>query len=330
MGQTRSEKIVFKLKSPRKYSEGDFVYSRTMGPPRSFKWRLKVYPSGTLGTASQNGKNLSAFVEVISPSSDMPMWECKSVRYLILAINRDEENTICKMDAFTFNAQKIDRGWHCIVPISLLADSFYGFVDENDQMEIRAEVHGLPPAPNPLVSWDLTAELKPLSFRLASGPPLFFDQRLLTARCEYFQKMLDETATWKESSVGEVDLRSDPHASQESVLAVLGFLVADVFDPKDVSLALSVRAMADRFCIVDLVKCADDALASFLSEDNVLTLLGELLDTGSEVEAACWKMLESDSKLLVKQQAMLDQLIEQQPALAKRLILKFASLIAER
>ena len=34
-----------------KYSEGDFVYSRTMGPPRSFKWRLKVYPSGTLGTA---------------------------------------------------------------------------------------------------------------------------------------------------------------------------------------------------------------------------------------------------------------------------------------
>ena len=40
----------------------------------------------------------------------------------------------------------------------------------------------------------------------------------------------------------------------------------DVFDPKDASLALSVRAMADRFCIVDLVKCADDALASFLSE----------------------------------------------------------------
>ena len=39
--------------------------------------------------------------------------------------------------------------------------------------------------------------------------------------------MLGETATWKESSVGEVDLRSDPHASQESVAAVLGFLVAD-------------------------------------------------------------------------------------------------------
>ena len=53
-------------------------------------------------------------------------------------------------------------------------------------------------------------------------------------------------------------------------------------------------------------------------------------DPAWQVEAACWKMLESDSKLLVKQQAMLDQLIEQQPALAKRLILKFASLIAER
>lgn len=39
-----------------------------------------------------------------------------------------EENTICKMDTFTFNAQKIDRGWHCIVPISRLADSLDGFV----------------------------------------------------------------------------------------------------------------------------------------------------------------------------------------------------------
>ena len=39
--------------------------------------------------------------------------------------------------------------------------------------------------------------------------------------------MLGEAATWKECSVGEVDLQSDPHASQESVAAVLGFLVAD-------------------------------------------------------------------------------------------------------
>ena len=72
-------------------------------------------------------------------------------------------------------------------------------MDENDQMEIRAEVHGLPPAPNPLGSWDLTAELKPLRFRLASGPPLFFDQRLLTARCEYFQmpgSRSGQTSSW--------------------------------------------------------------------------------------------------------------------------------------
>ena len=45
--------------------------------------------------------------------------------------------------------------------------------------------------------------------------------------------MLDEAATWKESSVGEVDLRSDPHASQESVAAVLGFLVADARSEND-------------------------------------------------------------------------------------------------
>ena len=48
-------------------------------------------------------------------------------------------------------------------------------------------------------------------------------------------------------------------------------------------------------------------------------------DSAWQVEAACWKMLKFNSKLLVKQQAMLDQVIEQQPALAKRLILKLAS-----
>ena len=47
------------------------------------------------------------------------------------------------------------------------------------------------------------------------------------------RKMLNEAATWKESSVGEVDFQSDPHASQESVAAVLGFLVADSSSEND-------------------------------------------------------------------------------------------------
>ena len=40
-----------------------------------------------------------------------------------------------------------------------------------------------------------------------------------------------------------------------------------------------------------------------------------------QVEAACWQMLESNTGLLVKHQAMLDQLIEEHPELAKMLIL---------
>lgn len=134
--------------------------------------------------------------------------------------------------------------------------------------------------------------------------------------------MLNESSTWWESSVGEVDLRSDPNASQESVSAVLKFLMTDVFDPKDdVPLGLAVRALADRFCITELTKHADAALTSLLTEDNVLTLLSQSLNTGSQVEAACWQMLESNTGLLVKHQAMLDQLIEEHPELAKMLIL---------
>ena len=41
--------------------------------------------------------------------------------------------------------------------------------------------------------------------------------------------MLNESSTWWESSVGEVDLRSDPNASQESVSAVLKFLMTDAW-----------------------------------------------------------------------------------------------------
>ena len=65
-------------------------------------------------------------------------------------------------------------------------------VDEEHKIHFHAEVCGLPLATHqqhPFDSLDLTAEIKPLKFHLASGPPLFFDRRLLTARCEYFQML---------------------------------------------------------------------------------------------------------------------------------------------
>ena len=40
-----------------------------------------------------------------------------------------------------------------------------------------------------------------------------------------------------------------------------------------------------------------------------------------EVELACWRLLQSDNSLLLRQEAVLDELVQQHPKLAKRLIL---------
>lgn len=41
--------------------------------------------------------------------------------------------------------------------------------------------------------------------------------------------MLDDNSGWRETELGEVDLRSDPHASQQSVAAMLQFLLTDAW-----------------------------------------------------------------------------------------------------
>ncbi|CAK9109034.1 unnamed protein product [Durusdinium trenchii] len=130
------------------------------------------------------------------------------------------------------------------------------------------------------------------------------------------------SSTWQEAKSGEIDLRGDRDATHASVTAVLQFLLTDHFDAAgDLQLALSVRSLADRFCIAELGQSADMALKYMLTEENVLTLLSQLLDSGSEAEEACWQMLENNKGLLLRQELALDELVVQHPKLAKRLIL---------
>ena len=64
-------------------------------------------------------------------------------------------------------------------------------VDENYCVHLHAEVHGLPwdTSRHHFEGLDFSQPLKTFVFRLAEGPPLLFDQRLLTARSEYFQML---------------------------------------------------------------------------------------------------------------------------------------------
>eukprot|EP00434_Breviolum_minutum_P024679 symbB.v1.2.021795.t1/scaffold1862.1/size98264/4 len=317
MSRTRSEHIVFKIESPRDYSRGYFMYSPAAGPEGSWRCCLKVYPAGT---PKSTGGYLSAFVEVIPPSHLADEWICKEVSFSIILMASKKEKSIRKTETHSFSPLHNDRGWHELVDVQQLSSPEQGIVDENYCVHLHAEVHGLPwdTSRHHFEGLDFSQPLKTFVFRLAEGPPLLFDQRLLTARSEYFQKMLDDNSGWRETELGEVDLRSDPHASQQSVAAMLQIF----FDANDdLSLALSVRALADRFCIMDLLQRTEATLKYMLSEDNVLTLLSQLLDTGSEVELACWRLLQSDNSLLLRQEAVLDELVQQHPKLAKRLIL---------
>ena len=189
---------------------------------------------------------------------------------------------------------------------------------------IRAEVRGLPVAHafvSDLRRVDFEAVLQPVAFHLSSCK-LFFDGRLLMARSEYFSEMLSQ-ARWLEGQTQEVDLRKDPFASKEAVSAIFRYILSGTFQAdSSVDLAFAVRTLADRYCLKDLVQLAESELTSMLCPENVLSFLGRVVESNSRLESACWKMVQADGcKLLEQQASPLEQLIDENPSLAKQLIL---------
>eukprot|EP00435_Cladocopium_sp_Y103_P021139 s3789_g5.t1 len=106
------------------------------------------------------------------------------------------------------------------------------------------------------------------------------------ARSKYFRTM-SASDEWQESRKGEVDFAGDAHV----------------------------------ICLKSLVEKVDAAMNGMLNEDNLLQILAELHDTHSVVENSRWKMLESDSAILLQQEDLLDRLIAGKPTLARKLIL---------
>ena len=74
----------------------------------------------------------------------------------------------------------------------------------------------------------------------------------------------------------------------------------------------------------ELVQLAESELFAMLCPENALSFLGRLsaLKSSNCLEPACWKMIQADGcKLLEQQEHQLGQLIEENPAVAKQLIL---------
>ena len=304
-------------------TEGASVRSDITGPSGSFRCRLRVFPQGTAGAESSVSNAVAAFVEIIPPPSVKESCRvCKDVEYGIAVRRNVESHTaeLSKLDTFSFDQDHEDRGWHDILRWN--DNKWTGTTIIN----ICAEVRGLPVA-DALISHlqgvSFEDQLQPVSFHL-SACTLFFDQRLLVARSDYFREMFAQSK-WIEGETKEVDLRSDPMASKAAMSAILRYIVSGSFHADgDVDLAFAVRFLADRYCLKELVQLAESELFAMLCPENALSFLGRLsaLKSSNCLEPACWKMIQADGcKLLEQQEHQLGQLIEENPAVAKQLIL---------
>lgn len=323
----------FVIKDRSIHPVGASVRSSLFGPSDSFQCRFLVFPNGTKSvhqeqsqrSQTQSESLFSAFVELVPPAHMDERWSCASVRYGITVVSQKTgTENIKKLDTFTFSNEHADRGWH-----DLFANisTHRHFIGRDGEITLQGEVH-IPWREQQRVSaWQESFRqldfsdnqtAKFLTFRLADDQKLVFDRRLLIARSDYFRKMLS-SPDWEETRTGEINLRS---ATVKCMSAILRFILTNSFDTdEDLETCMAVRELADRFCIQPLVKQVDEELTGMLTEENILQILGRLLDTGSEVEAACWKMLETDSNILVKQADKLETVISENPLLARRLIL---------
>ncbi|CAE7197538.1 unnamed protein product [Symbiodinium sp. CCMP2592] len=320
----RQEYLQLTISDVASYEEGASVTSDITGPSGSFRCRLRVFPQGTAGTESSVSNALAAFVEIIPPPSAVKesCWVCKDVEFGI-AVRRNVEShaaELSKTDIFSFDQDQEDRGWHDLIRWN---DNKW---TATTSINICAEVRGLPVA-DALISHlqgvSFEDQLQPVSFHL-SACTLFFDQRLLVARSDYFREMFAQSK-WIEGQTKEVDLRSDPLATKAAMSAILRYIVSGSFRADgDVDFAFAVRFLADRYCLKELVQLAESELCAMLCPENALSFLGRLsaLKSSNCLEPACWKMIQADGcKLLEQQEHQLSQLIEENPAVAKQLIL---------
>ena len=228
-----------------------------------------MFPWGT-NNSGDHCPYLGAFLEMLPPQHADVDWSCEEITFSIKLQHHDgnQLHTVHKEDTHTFSGLAIDRGWRRFLPWSSISE----------QNEIRVEGEACLPVPKVPVhsihSLDLTQEPAFVKFLLPDSPPIYCDKRLLTARSEYFAEMFSSQSTWKEARINEVDMRSDPEAKVRSISAIYFFLVSDTFHAQDdMQHALSVRRLADRFCLTSLVDKVDCELRNMLCTENALDML---------------------------------------------------------
>lgn len=302
------------ISPPERYPANVRICSQPVSKGKTgegFRVRLIVVP---------NIPELVAVLHIAAPDDVKNSWICTNLMVTIsvckakdldFKISRSRVEKVCKDRPVT----GVFRG---LLKCSDMIDRDQGWLNDKGELQVQAEIRGLPSF-SPTV--DFSQELKVVTFRLAGDRCLYFDRRVLMGQSEYFREML-ATSVWQESRTGEIDLSKDPQCTVESVSALLDYMTSNSFEAHgNTDLAFVVRMLADRYQLRQLVEEVDSQLESQLSRENVLSFFGRLIGSNSLLEAKCLKMLELDGqRILEQQEATLDQITEENPLLAKKLI----------
>merc|ERR1712176_1352450 len=143
------------------------------------------------------------------------------------------------------------------------------------------------------------------------------------ARSSYFRAML--SSGMREDTQSEVDLSSEVNADEASLSVVLRFITCDAWigPSEDMNLVFRVRALAERYQLQKLVCLAEARLQEHLSLATALKFLSQVAGSGTQLESACWDLLESDGASVIESSKHdLSVIIRQNPQLAQELIIR--------
>ena len=196
------------------------LLSRFAGPPNSFRIQLRVCTivPGRFGC-------LGVFIYLLpGPMQDIGSeWIVQDAKCEVTVFQEGADWVMKEAATFCFTDEESGNGWSELWPRPFPdLVSWVGF----NRLVVRATVE-FPLQTDSLKdifdSLDFSQEVTQVTVRLAEGPPLFFDKRVLMACSEYFRDMLAEPR-FKEGCSNEIDLSSDPRADHRSLSAIFRFI----------------------------------------------------------------------------------------------------------
>jgi len=302
------------------WANGAKVESSWKSLPHGWHFRVEVHPNGR----AEHQGFVSAWVRIRPPAvmegADWVFPDLQRVRFLIKGPRKFHSLHSSKAPPCPFSKSQSAFGPPRLVSHDAIRENIWL---RGGKLRIVGEAAFLP------VNFpcrDLQPEVfskKPefVTFLLTDGSSLHFDKRLVVERSLHFANMLSSEA-WLESRTNVVDLRNNEQADVKSMQAVLCHFMSQRFRAAcNDDHAFSVRKLADQFCLDDLVQEVESELVPRVCKDNLLKFLGRVLGSGGILEARCLEMLKANAcEVLEKQGPLLDQVVDENPALAKFLM----------